>query len=65
MGGTKGLPANHGLLDEILQSVQAARLVAAVLPLDGISQVLQVVQGFFGVAEKLPRANKVVQSDTK
>lgn len=58
MEGTKGLRAHHGLLDEILQSVQAAGLVAAVLPLNGISQVLKVVHGFFGVAVKLLGATK-------
>lgn len=45
----------HGLLNEILQSVEAACLIAAVLSLNGILQALQVVRGLFGITEKLHR----------
>lgn len=46
-------PGYHGFLDEILQPVQAAVLIAAVLPLNGVLQRFQVVHGLFGIAEKL------------
>lgn len=59
MKGPNGLRANHGLLDEVLQSVQATGLVAAVLPLNGILEVLKVVHGFFGVTEKLIGVTKM------
>lgn len=48
----------HGLLNEILQSVEAACFVAAVLSLNGVLQVLQVVHGLFGITEKLHRGEE-------
>ena len=45
----------HGLLNEVLQFVDAAGPVTAVLPLDGIFYIPQVICGFFGIIEKLAK----------
>lgn len=56
---------NHGLLNEILQSMQTAGTVTPILPCNWILKTFKVVHRLFGIVEKLLEEHMLSQASWK